>query len=525
MRLFLSVLLLCFVILGNTQAKLSIIPIPNKIQIYEGSVDLSHLQGVITIGENLDFETEYLEKQLIKHFNFEFKYTNKKTLKKYVLLRITPLLDSSSYELRIFNNQIIIESGSKTGIFYGIQTLIQIINSTGINNLPFLAIKDSPRFQWRGMHLDCSRHFFSVEEIKKYLDYLAIYKMNTFHWHLTDDQGWRIEIKKYPKLTEIGAWRNGTMVGAYSNHEFDTIRYGGYYTQDQIVEIVKYASQRHITVVPEIEMPGHSLAVLAAYPHLACRDSIFEVGKMWGVFDDVLCAGNEDVFRFLEDVLDEVLELFPSQYIHIGGDECPKTRWKTCPSCQQRILDNQLHDEHHLQSYFIQRIEKYLNSKGRKIIGWDEILEGGLAPNAAVMSWRGEEGGIAAAKAGHFAVMTPGKPCYFDHYQVADKSTEPHAIGGLNTLKDVYLYEPIPKALTPEESFYILGSQGNMWSEYFLSFSYVEYMALPRMAALAESLWSLPQQKNYMDFISRLKINTLILDRMNANYSKHFLNE
>lgn len=525
MRFIIVFLLLFAFISGFSQTKISIIPQPNQIIYGEGTTNLSHLQGVVYIGDSLSFEANYLETQLKNQFDFEFKALRKNTYKKYILLQINTLEDSLKYTLRITKNNIVIVSGSNSGVFYGIQSLLQIINSTGIHTIQNLEIVDSPRFSWRGMHLDCSRHFFTIDEVKKYIDYLALYKMNTFHWHLTDDQGWRIEIKKYPRLTEIAAWRNGSMIGPYNNHQFDTNRYGGYYTQDQIIDVVSYAAQRHITVVPEIEMPGHSLAVLAAYPNFACHDSIFEVGKMWGVFDDVLCAGNEEVYRFLQDILDEVMLLFPSEYIHIGGDECPKTRWKTCSKCQQLIADEKLLDEHHLQSYFIQRIEKYINSKGRKIIGWDEILEGGLAPNAAVMSWRGTDGGIAAAKAGHFAVMTPGKPCYFDHYQFADKTTEPHAIGGLNTLKDVYDFEPIPDTLTLDEAKFILGAQGNLWTEYILSFSQVEYMALPRMAALAEVLWSQPQDKAYFDFIKRLKLNATILDKMGANYSKHFIKE
>jgi hexosaminidase len=349
--------------------------------------------------------------------------------------------------------------------------------------------------------------------------------MNVFHWHLTEDQGWRIEIKRYPNLTEIGAWRNGSMVGKYSDNNIDTIRYGGFYTQEDIKEVVAYATARHITVVPEIEMPGHALAALSAYPEYSCTGGPFEVAKKWGVFDDVYCAGNDNTFTFIQNILDEVLELFPSEYIHIGGDECPKTRWKECAKCQKRIADENLKDEHELQSYFIQRIEKYLNSKGRKIIGWDEILEGGLAPNAAVMSWRGTEGGIAAAKQQHYVVMSPGKPCYFDHYQNPKKEEEPHAIGGLNTLEDVYNYQPVPNNLSDIEQTYIMGAQANVWTEYMTSFSHLEYMALPRMAAISEVLWSNSKNKNYEDFIQRLTHNVKLLDKLGANYCKLFLTQ
>jgi hexosaminidase len=320
----------------------------------------------------------------------------------------------------------------------------------------------------------------------------------------------------------VGAWRNGSQTGAYSKQEYDTVRYGGFYTQAEIKEVVKYASERNITIVPEIEMPGHSLAALAAYPQLSCAGGPFNVAKGWGVFDDVYCT-KEETFRFLEDVLDEVCALFPGKYIHIGGDECPKTRWKTCANCQSRMKQENLKDERELQSYFITRMEKYLNKKGKQVIGWDEILEGGLAPNAAVMSWRGIEGGVAAAKEKHQVVMTPGKPCYFDHYQSQNTKNEPLAIGGYNPLDSVYAYDPTPKSLSAEEKKYILGAQGNVWTEYMTSFKQVEYMALPRMAALSEVLWTMPENKNYAEFIMRLKQNTFILDKMGANYAKHFL--
>jgi hexosaminidase len=512
-------------LMAISQDIISIIPQPVSLQPQEGYLNAKKISGIVIESGHFQAESDYLTNALKENFNLILKPKMADPNVKPILLRQLATGDSAAYNLYINYEQIIIESAGKVGIFYGIQSLLQIMASSNNLQLLQLEVNDSPRFSWRGMHLDCSRHFFTVDEVKKYIDYLALYKMNVFHWHLTDDQGWRIEIKEYPKLTEVAAWRSGSMVGAYSKNQFDEIRYGGYYTQDQIREVVAYAAQRHITIVPEIEMPGHSLAALAAYPNLACKDSTFEVSRKWGVFDDVFCAGNEEVFEFLQDVLDEVITLFPSEYIHIGGDECPKTRWKTCDKCQQRIADEQLRDEHHLQSYFIQRMEQYLNAKGRKIIGWDEILEGGLAPNAAVMSWRGTKGGIAAAQAGHFAVMTPGKPCYFDHYQSENKNTEPHAIGGLNTLADVYNYEPIPESLNSEQAKFILGAQGNVWTEYILNFAQVEYMALPRMAALSEVLWTPASLKSYPDFVDHLKTNCKILDKLNTHYAKHFLNE
>lgn len=500
-------------------------PIIPQVQEFKLSKGYFLLDNKISIQspEALAFEASYL-KQILSGYEGKGKKVKVIDL---VLENGGSDFDTSieRYSLDISPEKVQIKAKSAQGIFHGIQSFRQILAAYPDGRIPAWSIQDQPRFEWRGMHLDVSRHFFSVDEVKKYIDYLALYKLNTFHWHLTEDQGWRIEIKKYPKLTEIGAWRNGTMVGKYDNQEYDAIRYGGFYTQDQIREVVAYATERHITVVPEIEMPGHALAALTAYPELSCTGGPFEVAKGWGVFDDVFCAGNDEVFSFLQDVLDEVLELFPSQYIHIGGDECPKTRWKACEKCQKRIKEEGLKDEHELQSYFIQRIEKYLNAKGRKIIGWDEILEGGLAPNAAVMSWRGTEGGIAAAQEEHFAVMSPGSPCYFDHYQVKDTSTEPHAIGGYNPLSKVYAYEPVPDALSEEEAKYIMGAQANVWTEYMKTFDHVEYMSLPRMAALAEVVWTQPGKKDYPDFLRRLKIQVKILDQMGTNYSKHFLSE
>ena len=439
--------------------------------------------------------------------------------KSAIVLKEDASLSSEAYTLRIDNDQITI-AGNGAGVWYGLLTVLQMIpaGSKLPFNIPCGEIQDSPRYQWRGMHLDVGRHFFPVDFIKRYIDYLSMYKMNTFHWHLTEDQGWRIEIKKYPKLTEIGAWRNGSMVGPYSAQQFDSVRYGGYYTQGQVRDIVAYAAKRHVTVVPEIEMPGHSTAALAAYPWLSCTGGPFEVGKAWGVYEDVYCA-KDSTFNFLEDVLEEVLPLFPGKYIHIGGDESPKTRWKECPQCQAVIKKEGLKDEHELQSYFIQRIEKFVNSKGKQIIGWDEILEGGLAPNAAVMSWRGTEGGIAAAKQKHNAVMTPGSHCYFDYYQ-GTPAYEPLAIGGYTTVDRVYSYEPTPDELSPEGQKYILGAQGNVWTEYMTSSQQVEYMALPRMAALAEVVWSPKEQRDYEDFRPRLLNHFKVLDRLGVNYSR-----
>ena len=429
------------------------------------------------------------------------------------------------YSLEISSTQIVIESSDDVGIFYALTSLSQLIESAEDGKLNCMKIVDEPQFQWRGMHLDVCRHFFSVDEVKTYINYLSSYKINTFHWHLTDDQGWRIEIKKYPQLCSIGSIRSGTMIGPYSNQRFDSIEYKGFYTQDQIKEIVAFAKERHVTVVPEIEMPGHALAALSAYPQFSCTKGNFRVAKGWGVFDDVFCAGNDSTFIFLENILSEVASLFPGKYIHIGGDECPKTRWKACTNCQARIKNENLKDEHELQSYFIQRIEKHLTKLGKQIIGWDEILEGGLAPHAAVMSWRGESGGIDAAKQNHEVVMCPGKPCYFDHYQSTPIENEPLSIGGLNTLKDVYDYYPVPNELEKDKVRFILGSQGNVWTEYILNAAHLEYMSMPRMIALSEALWLPKEKKNYFDFINRLRTHSIYLDRMKVNYCPDFKNK
>jgi hexosaminidase len=394
-----------------------------------------------------------------------------------------------------------------------------------VNNLtlkvPSCEITDEPRFAYRGMHLDVGRHLFPVEYIKRYIDMIALHKMNTFHWHLTEDQGWRIEIKKYPKLTEVGAFRKETIVGHAGKKPavYDGKPYGGFYTQEDIRDIVAYAKSKFITVIPEIEMPGHSLAALAAYPELSCTGGPFEVGTKWGVFDNVYCAGKEETFKFLEDVLTEVIALFPSQYIHIGGDECPKTKWAKCPLCQQRIRQEGLKDEKELQSYFIRRIEKFLISKGKRLIGWDEILEGGLAPEATVMSWRGTAGGIEAAKQGHDVIMSPNKYVYLDYYQ-CEPEGQPLAIGGYLPLELVYSFNPQFSELNANEQKHILGLQGNVWSEYLSTPQYMEYMTYPRMFAISEIGWTPASKKDFEDFLARFEVQRKRYDKLGINYFK-----
>ncbi|MBJ6142281.1 family 20 glycosylhydrolase [Hymenobacter sp. BT559] len=436
-------------------------------------------------------------------------------------------LGPEGYALSVQPTQVVLAANQPQGLFLGTQTIRQLLPAqrTLGANLPAVEVADKPRYQWRGMHLDVSRHFFPTEFVKQYIDYLALHKMNTFHWHLTDDQGWRIEIKKYPKLTTLGGFREGTLIGHYGAKvpEYDNVRYGGFYTQEQIKEVVKYAQDRYITVVPEIEMPGHALAALTAYPELSCTGGPFKVGQTWGVYDDIFCAGNEQTFAFLQDVLTEVMPLFPSKTVHIGGDEAPKTRWKVCHKCQARIKAEHLKDEHELQSYFVQRMEKFVNSKGKTIMGWDEILEGGLAPNAAVMSWRGMEGGTAAAKQKHQVVMTPGEFVYFDHAQ-GEVSLEPLNIGGYLPLEKVYSFEPTPSELSADEKKYILGAQANLWTEYIPTTQQVEYMVLPRMSALAEVLWTPARQKNWESFKVRMQPQYQRFAALGANYAKSAFN-
>ena len=514
-----------------------LIPFPNRIQKVAGTFSIN--ENTVIFANNSSNEANYLQHYLLDNYGLKIKIVYEvNKVNNVISFLLAPakidVNDKEKYQLNIDSNSIKIFAVDNAGIFYGIQTLIQLlpIEKTNVLNIPCLQINDGPRYQWRGMHLDCSRHFFTKNEVKKYIDYLAMYKLNVFHWHLVDDQGWRIEIKKYPFLTKIGSKRKATLIGKptfdslgnpSANDKYDSTLYEGFYTQKDIKEIVAYAKNRHVTVLPEIEMPGHSLAALAAYPQYACNAGPFETYSRWGVSDDVYCAGNDETFVFLENILKEVMELFPSKYIHIGGDECVKTKWKSCEKCQNRKLNEHLKNEEELQSYFITRIEKYVNANGRQIIGWDEILEGGLAPNAAVMSWRGINGGIAAAKQNHYVVMSPGRPCYFDHYQSKDKGAEPMAIGGFNPLDAVYNYNPTPDSLNANEQKFIMGAQANVWTEYITNFSQVEYMALPRMSALSEVLWTNMEYKNFPDFQERLYIHKGILDRMKVNYAKHFL--
>ncbi|MDR2836076.1 MAG: beta-N-acetylhexosaminidase [Bacteroidales bacterium] len=505
----------------------NILPNPKKI---ETTHKILHFRNdvnfvVVENNENYDKLTNYLS-ELFSCLNCSVSNSiNEKCTN--IILKIDNNLSTEAYNLKVDKKDITISGGDFRGIFWGIQTLRQFLPLNVLNfkpweiEIPQMEISDYPDFQYRGMHLDVCRHFFSVEEVKTYIDLLILHKFNTFHFHLTDDQGWRIEIKALPKLTEIGSQRKETLIkknwGTY-----DGILYGGFFTQDEIREIVKYAEERFITVIPEIEMPGHALAALAAYPELGCKGENYETGTYWGVFDDVFCAGNDKTFKFLETVIDEVCELFPnSPYIHVGGDECPKICWKKCAKCQQRIKENNLKNEAELQSYFVQRMEKYINSKGKQIIGWDEILEGGIAANATIMSWQGETGGIIAARQKHNVIMTPNPVCYFDHYQSENKDAEPFAFGGFSNCEKILSWNPIPDSLSENEKKYIIGVQANLWSEYILNFKQAEYMVLPRMAALSEIAWNNSEKMSYSEFNKRIKFFAQRYDALNYYYAKH----
>lgn len=520
-------------------SNINIIPAPVNYKVNAGKFVLTN-QTKIALNDSAELNSaNFLNDYLKSCYGFTLGIITKARAPSNCILLSTRRFiqapaNDGKYTVVISPRYVSIVGDSYPGTFYGIQTLLQLLPAAVQNEyaLPCVSIEDYPRFKYRGMHLDVGRHFFPVDFIKKYIDYIALYKMNTFHWHLTEDQGWRIEIKKYPGLTSVGGYRNGTIIGHHPGTGNDNMRYGGFYTQDEVRDVVKYAADRFITVIPEIEMPGHASAAIAAYPELSCfpneptkpaANSVWsgsrkgkQVQQAWGVFEDVFCP-SEYTFTFLENVLDEVMQLFPSEYIHIGGDECPKESWKRSEFCQQLIKEKGLKDEHGLQSYFIQRIEKYINSKGRKIIGWDEILEGGLAPNATVMSWRGEQGGIDAAKQKHNVIMTPGSYVYFDHAQ--SKSEDSITIGGYLPADTVYKYEPIPKELDSAEAKYVLGAQANVWTEYMKNTRKVEYQIFPRMSALSEVLWSPKEIKNYPDFERRLVTEFKRYDLWKANYS------
>lgn len=519
---YLVTIVLFLIGLGNGFAQSGLIPQPVAYHRNPGEFTLTAL-AKLSSGSGVPADFLKLTQEQIRTFTGFTLPLASANASIYLNIDSLKVTQPEGYHLRIQSKNIELTGHDLAGLFYGVQSLVQIISQSSDLRLPACSIVDYPRFSYRGMHLDVSRHWFQVPFIKKYIDLLAQYKFNTFHWHLTDDQGWRIEIKRYPQLQETAAFRSQTLIGHKRElpHRFDGKKYGGYYTQEEVREVVRYAAQRHITIIPEIEMPGHALAALSAFPSLGCTGGPYQAATFWGIFDDVYCAGNDSTFTFLQNVLDEVVELFPSKYIHIGGDECPKTRWKSCPKCQARMKHEGLKDEHELQSYFIQRMEKYLLTRNREIIGWDEILEGGLSPGATVMSWRGTEGGIEAMRQKHKAIMTPEAFVYFDFYQSLNLQ-EQIAAAWYTPLSKVYSYEPVPDSLTQEEASYLLGVQGNVWSEYLSTDAKAEYMIFPRALAVAEIAWSPKKGRAYIDFLRRLRKNESLLERLKVNYAKVF---
>ena len=509
-----------------------IVPLPQQITLNQGApfvlndeVKILYPEGNADMQRNAGFLAEYIKEATGKTLTVAPGTAGDHA----IVLRLEESAGNpEGYKLEVTEKGTTISAPTAAGVFYGIQTLrksLPVVKEAEVI-LPSVLINDAPRFPHRGMMLDVSRHFFTLDSVKRYIDIMALHNINRFHWHLSDDQGWRIEIKKYPELTQIGSQRKETVIG-HNTGKYDGIPYGGFFTQEQAKEVVAYAKDRYITVIPEIDMPGHMQAALTTYPELGCTGGPYEVWTQWGVSEDVLCAGNDKTLEFIEGVLSEIIEIFPSEYIHVGGDECPKTRWESCPKCQKRIkelglkADKQHSAEERLQSYFIGHAEKFLNDHGRQIIGWDEILEGGLAPNVTVMAWRGVNEGVQAVHQQHDVIMVPTSYLYFDYYQAKDKDQEPMAIGGYVPLEKVYSFNPVPEGLTKEEEKYIIGTQANLWTEYIPTFKQVEYMVLPRMAALSEVQWCAPDKKNYEDFLSRMPKMFAAYDLQGYNYAKH----
>lgn len=550
-KFVLTGLILINVLLSTAQVNIIPKPVSLKVESQQKGFSINTQTRIVIENDSLRNAAVFFNDYLEKYLQFKLTITSVKPADNYISLSVNTSIAKfdNAYTLAVSSENVSLTGTSNPGVFYGIQTLIQLLPTTKAATLilPAVSVTDYPRFAYRGMHLDVSRHFFDVDFVKKYIDYLAMRKMNYFHWHLTDDHGWRIEIKKYPKLTEIGAWRNGSIIGLWPGEgnenikyqvlpndvkitpanaviKTDGIRHGGYYTQEEIKDVIKYAADRYITIIPEIEMPAHSMAALAAYPEFGTEpNKPYKVAETWGMMNKYnnVFQPNDKTFSFLEDVLTEVMNLFPSQYIHIGGDEASKVWWKQSVETQKIMKEKGIKDEVALQSYFIHRIEKFVNSKGKTIIGWDEILDGGLAPNAIVMSWRGEKGGIAAAKVKQKVVMSPEEKLYLNHKQFMKEDSL--AANKFLPLATVYNYEPVPAELNAEQAKYIWGAQGNLWSEYIGNPAKVEYMLFPRMDALSEIQWSQKEQKNYADFLNRLKTQFKRYDLMGITYSKRYL--
>jgi hexosaminidase len=533
--LFLSMILICSLSGKSQSVTYPLVPLPNSLIEKAGEFELTKSTKIYLQKETADLKQsiEFFNNLLKQSAGFELNYTSKANKNVIAFYEDLAITNNEGYELEVNPTHITIKYKTSTGAFYALQTLRQLVSSEIEGKsimksfiVPAVEIKDAPRFAYRGFMLDVARHFQPLEVVKKYIDLLAFYKINTLHFHLTDDQGWRIEIKKYPKLQQIAAWRKETRVGHRrdSLEIYDGIPHGGYYTQNELKDLVSYAKKRSITIIPEIELPGHSHAVLAAYPELGCRDTTYQVSTNWGVHPDVYCP-NEVTFTFLKDVLSEVIEIFPSKYIHIGGDEVPKDRWKASAYSQELIKKHNLVDENGLQSYFIKQIEDFLRTKGRSIIGWDEMLDGGVSDNATIMTWHVGKVGVAASN-GNKEIMTTNSHLYFDYYQTKDgRKREPVAIGNYLPLKKVYSYEPIPENLAPEHQKNIIGVQANLWTEYISTPSHIDNMTFPRLCALSEIAWSQPQKKKYADFLLRLNQNLKHLEKLEVNFSKYHLEE
>ncbi len=529
-------------------ANYDIIPQPKEVKLSEEKSFVLSQKTVVYYEDGLQREAQFLSEYVDDILGFAMDVQAYQDQANGIVLKLDSedFDQAEAYEINVTPKQVTIKGFDAAGVFYGIQTLrksLPISQLTTLNSqltlnsklstlnsqLPIGTIRDYPNFAYRGMHLDPCRHFMDLDSVKIYIDMLALHNMNQFHFHLSEDQGWRIEIKKYPELTEVGAWRSGTVIG-HNGNLYDTIRHGGFYTQDELRDLVRYAAERHINIIPEIDLPGHMQAALATYPQLGCTGGPYEVWRRWGVSDDVLCAGNEEAMQFVEDVLNEVMDVFPSPYIHIGGDECPKVRWQQCPKCQAKIkeldlkADGRFTAEDYLQSYVMNRMAKVVEARGRRVIGWDEILEGNVSETAIIMSWRGTEGGIEAAQKGHDVIMTPSSHLYFDYYQSEDIANEPNCIGGYLPVERVYAFHPLPEELTPEQQRHIIGVQANIWTEYIASFRHVQYMAMPRMDALAELQWNNPEERDFDAFVERCRKMAQLYDLYHYNYAKHIFN-
>ena len=543
MKKFISILALGAIMTScvcNKPSDITVVPYPNKVQLKCGTFEAAgapfHYQA------DLDDRSEAVIKGFASQLSLatgkESAVQEGKSCKGFVFI-LDEDMQPEAYAINVCPRRVKVTASGLNGFNYAVQTLKQMLPAEIFGkteaadkdwSLPCVKINDAPRFAYRGMHMDVSRHFFDMDAVKRYLDIMEVHKLNTLHWHLTDDQGWRIEIKKYPRLTEVGSIRKETLIGhAYGAGKFDGTPYGEgcWFSQDQIREIIEYAASKGITIVPEIDLPGHMLAALAAYPQYGCTGGPYDVWGMWGIADDVLCAGNEDTMLFLEDILSEVADLFPSEYFHIGGDECPKVRWEKCPKCQAKIKelgikgDDEFQAEHYLQSYVMKRMSEFLETKGKKIIGWDEILEGAVADNAVIMSWRGTGGGYKAIQLGHDVIMTPNTYYYLDYYQSLDKENEPLAIGGYLPIEKCYSFEPCTAEMTAEDRARILGVQANLWTEYIATEDHLHYMLLPRIAALCEVQWCQPQTKNWERFLDSADEFCNIYKTMGCNYATH----